>query len=127
MAGSPVTMLAVQNALNGLIPCEGPKALCYAADFSVATEYDFDLTQQFQQNIFTMLQCIFIDNSDNSSVVEVTVNGTGQTFQAPANSCGFYTLLMTSPPKLVLASQGGVVVNVQLLNFYIPPTVWLVA
>lgn len=119
-----VSTISPQNALDGLIPCEGPKALPYLMDFSAAAEYDFDFTQQWQQQTFSTIQCCYIDNSLNASPVTVTVNGTGQTITCPANSQGFFTLLTVPPPQFAVVSAGSVVVQIIWLNFYIPPTVW---
>ncbi len=117
--------IGIQNAMNGALPCEGPKVLPYAADFNASTTYDFDLTQQFNQKAFTTLQGLFCDNSANGSPVTVTVNGTGQTFTIKKNTCGFYILLMPdSGPKFSLASAGAVSVYFAFLNYYVPPEVW---
>lgn len=127
MVSKSVSFIAPQNALNGLTPCEGPKALNYIMDFTAAAEYDFDLSQQWQQGAFTTVQCAYIDNGLNTSPCFITVNGTGQTITVPPNTCGFYTLLMVDPPKLSIASAGQFQIYVALLNFYVPPTVWKVA
>lgn len=117
--------LPIFNALTGLLPCEGARALPYVADFSINTEYDFDFTLQFNQKQFTAIQGLYIDNSKNAQSVTVTcLGGTEQTIVAPPNSCGYYTLLSTSPPKFSVASSGAVSVFLAFLNFYVPPTVW---
>lgn len=122
-----VSFIAPQNALNGVLPCEGPKALPYTMDFSLADEYDFDFTQQYQQNVFTSVQCAYVDNSLNGQNTTIIVNGTGQQISVPANSQGYFTLLAVPAPKFAVASAGaGVLVQIIFLNFYIPPTVWAV-
>lgn len=128
MAGTAnINTAGVIQTLNGALPCEGPKALPFIMDFSAFSEFDIDLTQQYQQGQFTTLQAIYIDNSANGSTLTVTVNGTGQTIVAPKNSCGYYILLMPQPPKLAITTAGVVKVYVSLMNFYIPPYVWSVA
>lgn len=121
-----VNSLPVLNALTGSLPCEGAKALPYVMDFSLAGEYDFDLTQQQQQGQFTTLQGFFIDNSANSDTVTITCNVTDQPIIVPPNSQGYYSMLMTTPPKFTAVSSGAVQVYIALMNFYIPPTVWKV-
>lgn len=121
---SQIGSLPVFNALTGLLPCEGAKGLSYSADFSAAQEYDFDFTIQYQNKVFTAIQCVWIDNADSASVAILIVNGSGQRIVAPANSQGYYTLLATSPPKFQFLSAGGVIVPIDFLNFYVPPTVW---
>ncbi len=120
-----VSTVGIQNAMNGALPCEGPKVLPYTADFNASTTYDFDFTQQFNQGAFTTLQGLFCDNSANGSPVVVTVDGTGQTFVIKKNTCGFYILLMPEGgPKLRLVSAGAVSVYFGFLNYYVPPIQW---
>lgn len=122
MAFAPT--LPIFNALTGLLPCEGPRALPFDADFSATTEWDFDFTQQWNNKDFTTIQCAYIDNSANAVSATLIVNGTGQTIVAPPNSCGYYTLLATQPPKFALQSTSGGLVHIDFMNFYVPPTVW---
>lgn len=121
-----VSSLPVFNALTGLLPCEGAKAMPYVADFSATTEYDFDFTQQVQNKQFTTVQGLYVDNSANASSVVITVGGTNQTITVKANTCGYYTLLSTGNPSFKITSAGGVSVPLVFLNFYVPPTVWAV-
>lgn len=121
-----IGQLPVFNALTGSLPCEGAKCLPYQADFSAANEYDFDLTAQWQSQQFSTLQGFYIDNSANSSTVTITCGTTNQTIVVPPQSCGYYTMLMTTPPKFSAVSAGAVVVYIALMNFYVPPTVWKV-
>ena len=118
--------LGIQNVLTGGMPCEGAKVLPYVMDFSAASQYDFDLTGQYQGNQFTTLQCAYIDNSANGSSLTISMNVTNQTIVVPKNSCGYFTLVMPAPPKLSVTTAGLVKVYMALMNFYIPPTVWSV-
>jgi hypothetical protein len=111
---------------NGSFPCEGTKSYPVQLDFSVANGWLCDFTQQFNQKQFTTLQTVYVDNSNNPQPVIITCSGTGQVITAPAMSQGYYSLLQPTPPQLNVASAGAVKVTLQFLNFYIPPTVWLI-
>ncbi len=119
-----VSNLSIQNALNGQLPCEGAKVLPYIMDFAASVQYDFDLTQQYNQGSFSSVQGFYIDNTGNGSTVVVTVDQTQQTIVVPAGKSGFFIMLMPSPPKLSARSAGAVSVYIGLINFYVPPIVW---
>jgi len=113
----------IQSA-NGFQPCEGPRCLSYNLDFSAATEYDFDLTQQQQQGQFTTLQTVYIDNSSNAAALTLTVQGTNQVITWAPNTQGFVTIVSQVPAKFSISTSGGILIAVQLMNFYIPPAMW---
>lgn len=111
---------------NGELPCEGTKALPFNLDFTVADAYLIDLTQQYNQKLFTSIQCVYIDNSLNPSPLQIICGTTNQVTTCPPFSQGFFELLLPTPPKLMVQTIGVLVVNIQLLNFYIPPDVWTI-
>jgi len=109
---------------NGELPCEGTKALPFNLDFTVANAYLIDLTQQYNQKQFTSIQCVYVDNSLNPSPLQIIAGTTNQVTTCPPFSQGFFELLLPTPPKLMVQTVGVLIVNIQLLNFYIPPEVW---
>lgn len=110
---------------NGAVPCEGTKVFPFNLDFTAGKNaYSIDLTSQYNQKQFTTLQTVYIDNSNNPAILQIVCSVTGQVITAPALSQGYYAILQPSPPKLIAQTLGGVVVLIQLLNFYIPPVVW---
>ncbi|MDE2019766.1 MAG: DUF1859 domain-containing protein [Patescibacteria group bacterium] len=116
---------SINSLLNGLIPCEGPKAISYPLDFTATASYLFDFTQEYQQKVFTTLQTLMADNGINGSELIVTMNGTGQTLTIPPNSSAIVPIITSTPPVITLSSSGLVTpIPVSFLNFYLPPTVW---
>lgn len=110
---------------NGLIPCEGCKTIPFTFDFNAFLAYLVDLTLQQDQKKISVIQSVYIDNSLNlTNTLSIDVDTTGQHLVFPQKSCGYVPLLVPTPSKLTFSSAGAVVVGVQLLNFYIPPTVW---
>lgn len=112
--------------LNGSLPCEGTKVFPFNLDFNAANAYNIDLTQAFNQKQFTTLQTVYIDNALNPSSLEIICSTTGQQIIAPPFSQGFYIMLQPSPPKFSVQTSGVLVLEIILLNFYIPPAVWIV-
>lgn len=127
-------MVAVANpagnfpVVNGALPCEGTQCFPFNLDFTGGkTAYLVDLTQQYQQKQFTTLQTVFIDNSESAVDFDFICTVTGQTITAPPFSQGYYPILQPVPPKFNVNSASGVVIQIILLNFYIPPEVWQIA
>lgn len=116
--------IGIFQSNNGAVPCEGTKVFPFNLDFTAVNAYLIDLTQQYQQKQFTTLQTVYIDNSNNNSILQVVCSVTGQVITAPALSQGYYAILQPSPPRLQVQTNGGVIVTIQLMNFYIPPVVW---
>lgn len=112
------------SVLNGSTPCEGTKAYPFNLDFTANSAYLVDLTQQYQQKQFTTLQTVWIDNKDNDNDLEIICGTTSQRIIAPGGTQGFYAMLQPSPPKFTVQTSGSLIVNIALLNFYIPPVVW---
>ena len=123
-------MLANVNGIlpvmNGATPCEGPKTLPFNLDFSQATDYEIDLTQQYQQKQFTTLQTLYAQNLSQTDDLIFTLNGTGQVISLPPNYAGFIPVVVTDPPKLTVTLLDNTITaqNVQLMNFYLPPLIW---
>jgi len=110
---------------NGAVPCEGTKAYPFLLDFTAANAYKIDLTQQWQQKQFVTLQTAWVDNKDNPEPLTLICSTTSQRIVCPPLSQGFYALLQPTPPVLQVESDGALVVEIILLNFYIPPQIWL--
>lgn len=112
---------------NGAVPCEGTKAFPFSLDFTgAANAYRIDLTTQYNQKQFTTLQTIYADNSANTSDMEIICQSTNQVIVVAPLTQGYYTILQPSPPVLQVQTNGAFIVQVILLNFYIPPTTWTI-
>jgi hypothetical protein len=112
--------------VSGLLAApEGPRAVPISLDFSQSTEYDIDLQGYMSQTFISMVQAIFIDNSDNGSPLQVNIGNGGQVIQIAPNRQGYFMLLCPNPVVLIrFISQGGVPVQVQLLNFPVANHDW---
>lgn len=112
------------KAVNGALPCEGTKIFPFTLNFNLANAYQVDLTQQFMNREFSTLQTVWIDNSINPQPLQIVCSVSGQVITAPPLSQGFYTMLQPSPWRFVVQTSGVLIMQIILLNFYIPPTVW---
>lgn len=114
------------NLMNGITPCEGPRALSQICDFSLNSDYLFNLTQAQQNGEFSTLQTVFIDNSANTVNAVVTIQGgTGQEIVLGPKQSGYFPILCSTPPIVDVTSPGSTAkVGIIFLNFYIPPFSW---
>lgn|ERR1700748_1926883 len=121
-----VNVNGIVPVMNGAIPCEGAKTLPFNLDFSLATDYEIDLTQQYQQKQFTTLQTLYAQNNSQTEDLVFTINGTGQVILLAPNWAGFIPVISASPPKLTITCLDNTInmQNIQLMNFYLPPLVW---
>jgi hypothetical protein len=106
---------------------KGPKALPYKLDFTATQLFTLDFTGLELQEFLEGVQTIFVDNSLNTATLIITCSNTGQIVTYPAKSCGYATLLQPIPGTIDIFTTGGVVINLQLLNFHIDPMIWSVS
>jgi hypothetical protein len=123
--------LGCKPILNQTVPDEGPKVIPLILNFSGAvTEYDLDLLLQQEQTLISMIQTVFVDLSEASNDLQMTIGvGTvNQTIDAKAGSQGYYPVLCPNPPKINFSVEtGGDIVKVFLINVPIAGVVWTVA
>lgn len=118
------TQFAQIPVFGALIPKEGPRSIPLSLDFTTQQSYVVDLTVPVQQKQISLIQSVFIDNSQNSTPVSAVCNQTGQKVVCPPNAQGVFPLLAPNPPVITFSSIGAVVVQAQLLNIPYQPQVW---
>lgn len=111
---------------NQQVPDEGPKAIPLLLDFSGSVgNYTLDFLVQQQQGFFSMLQTIYVDNSQGTNDVTITLNISNQKIVAKAGTQGYYSVLCPNPIRLTFSSAiNGVIVPVFLINVPISGMVW---
>lgn len=113
-----------QQVFNQTQAKGGPKAVPLKLDFSVQDSYLIDLSTLNAFNTLEFVQTVFVDNADNSSPVIIYNGVSQQRLVIPANSQGYYPFLCPNPGRFTIATDGGVVVNVELCNFPVSPATW---
>jgi hypothetical protein len=110
---------------NQQVPNEGPKAIPLLLNFAAAASFDLDLTLTQEQGYISMIQTLFIDMSEASDPLIVTVNGTNQKIMAAIGTQGYYSVLCPNPPRFTFANASGSdVIPLFLINAPIPGVVW---
>lgn len=116
------------SALRGSMGCppkEGPVSLRVDFDFpTLGTSIDADLSPVHNRGDMTSVQSIYVDNSQNTSILTITANGTNQRIVVPPQSQGYIPILVIDPPTFNFSTVGAFVVPVQFLNYYMPPFIW---
>lgn len=129
MSSVPTNMQLIPNAVQvGNAACEGRKAITTIIDFSLGLTFTLDLSGiQQQLNWFRSVQTIYVDNSANVNPFVITCGITTQRIVIPPYCCAYMPLLQPDAPVLQFNSANAVAVKIQLLNFFLPPSVWSVA
>lgn len=104
----------------------GAQLIGATLDWAIQQNYIFDFGFIGQGSAFNNPKTLFVDNSDNPSEIIVLVENTGQTFPIPGYQIGFYPLAIAESARIILSSNGGtgVRVNVQFYNYVVQPFTW---
>lgn len=127
VAQNALTLPTAQAVDNQKMPAGGPKVIPLGPfNFGTTATYSINLTTQQQQNKIDIVQCLFIDNSANTSNLVVTANVSGQSITAAPQTQGYYPMLAVQPVIFTVSSAGTVnaAAAVYCLNVPIAPCIW---
>lgn len=115
------------SVANALVPPEGPKVVPTQLDFSTAGIVIVDFTLPQMQKRISVIQTVIVRNWNNPNPLTITVDGTSQMIDVPANSDVTTAVLAAIRPKFVVQTVSGVIVpviwlNVPLPSLYVPNT-----
>jgi hypothetical protein len=103
---------------------EGPRAVPLNIDFSKSNVYTLNLQNVQARNFISMIQALWIDNSNSASPVTVSFPNTGQSIILASGRQGYFMVLAPNPVSMIFQSAGGVVLNIDLLNFPVTNNDW---
>lgn len=114
---------------NALIPKGGPKAVRAILDFSNVAEILIDGQQIVSQEHIEYLQGMYVDNGDYAAPVHFTMSATNQRITVPANSQGYFNILIPNNPRIVAESTQVNNKRVEVLFYNVPiqAQVWSVS
>lgn len=113
----------VLPALCNKFPCEGPRVIPIACDFSASQTYDANLTSLVTQGKVSEIQAVFVDNSQNDAELVITVSIQQQVIRIPAYSQG-YVMLLASAAEFTIYSSSILTATVFALNFPVTNAIW---
>jgi hypothetical protein len=117
--------LSFQNVNGQKIPAEGAKSITISLDFSKANIYTLDLQNLIQRGFMSMVQGMFMDNSNGGTTLGVSFGGTGQAVKIAPNRQGYRVVLCPNPANSIqFVSNSGVQVSITLLNFPVTNSDW---
>lgn len=114
-----------QGISNGLRPQEGPRAL--GIIFKVRNSVPAVCRLDLNGSGLSMVQTIFVDNSENAVPVNVVISGTSQTFTVLAQTQVFLPVLMRPPLEITVVGKDDLDVPVKLINVEMSPIVYSAA
>lgn len=113
------------------VPCGTPpdckigrKSIHVLIDFTLGLQFRLDLSQVQSQGGMDSVQTLYIDNAANTGPLTIVMGLTNQSVILPAGAQAYLPVLQGNPPVIQFTSTAAVAVNVQLLNFFLPPHVW---
>jgi hypothetical protein len=112
------------EVFNGLAPRKSPRTLPLSLDFSVINPIARDLTLAQDSDKIEWVQALYADNSLNPFPFSVTFAVTGQVLTWPPFTQGYLPCLCPNNPRFVASTTGTPVINVQMLTFPMPATMW---
>jgi hypothetical protein len=112
------------SVFNSQMPKEGPKCVNLPLDFTEQTEITVDFTMASMQAIISLVQTLWVDNSQSAFPIEFTVTGTGQVIRVPAGAMAVLPVIAIAKPKIVVDSASGLIIPVLFLNVPLPSAVW---
>lgn len=103
-----------------------PKSIPLAVDFTSGSTQQLDLTLAIQTNKIEFLRTIYVDNSSNPNVLNITMALTGQVISIPAFSQAYLPLILSQNAILTFFTATSIapVIPVQLINISMPAIVW---
>jgi hypothetical protein len=114
------------------VPCGAPancrigrQAIHILIDFSLGASYALDLSQVQALGKMDSVQTLYVDNSAGTSTLTIQMSLTLQSITIPPLSQAYIPVLQGNPPQMQFTVGGGTPkVNIQLMNFFLPPLVW---
>lgn len=113
-------------AVQGLqVPKEGPRAIPLLLNFGLTTQFTLNLQNVISRGFISMVQALWIDNSQNSEQIQINFPNTQQTIRLEAGEQGYVNCLCPNPAQLSFSSisgDNGIVIH--LLNYPVTNAVW---
>jgi hypothetical protein len=111
---------------NVAIPDEGPKCIRADLDFSTLDDISIEGLLATTTGTMSYIQGVYIDNADNANAVELLCAVTNQRVTCPAQSQGYFPLIITNPPRLTASTPHIANLRVKMFFYNIPiqPSIW---
>lgn len=109
---------------NGLLPAALPRALELELTLLAGITLTLDLKNLVPSGIIEWVQCVFIDNSSNNSILTIVSQTTNQKISMPPFSQGYLPLLTPNDPVLFVTSGSNSNVQIEILTAPYPAAIW---
>lgn len=120
---SIVSAIHTYDIHNLKLPQEGPRTVPVVLDFTLASEILIDGSQLADTKKLTIVQGVYIDNSQGQNAISLRADVTNAVITCPAGFQGYFTLIAINPFK-IYATGGNDRIVIYLYNMPISPAVW---
>jgi len=117
-------LVRIAETQNLAQPPEGSVALVVPLDFSLATDYELDLTQLSESGRLSLCQLAWVDLSATDATLSIQCGSNGQTIVVKGRTQGYYVLLCPNPAVVTFNSTAGIRLTVLLCNFDLDCVHW---
>lgn len=111
---------------NIIIPKEGPKTIRADLDFSTESSISIEGLLATTTGTISYIQGMYVDNTDNDNILNIVCQVTQQEINVPANSQGYFNVLITNPPRFIASTTPAANLEVAIFfyNVPMPSTIW---
>lgn len=120
------TQLIDTPIFNAQVPEEGPKAIPLILPFNTlgVQKFQINVLLMMSQKFMTMIQGVFIDNSQSANDLLLVPDVINQQFRCPPKSQMYSPLLVPKNANITASSTGNTDLQVIFYNVPVPAFVW---
>lgn len=108
------------------LPRGGTQSYPFFYNFATqGAEQSIDFSQQINQGLLEFISGVYIDNWSNSEDLTLLCGGTNQTITCPANSQGYFPLIVANPP-IITVTNGAASGSAKLYFYNVPMIPFLI-
>lgn len=125
---APSGQFTARPIRSAMTPPEGPKTvpvlIPVASNPSSDNTYVVDFGTFTNLAFISIVQSVFVDNTNGTQALTISAQGTGQTVSFPVGAQGYMPILAPEKPVFTITAAGSVDTVVQFINVPVPSGLW---
>ncbi len=113
------------NIAQNIIPKTMPQSYSLSLNFSTTAVQEINIASLVANSDMKYIQCVYIDNSQNSVSISLEINASKQIITAGALTQGYYSLILPiNSGNIVINGTNAATAVMIFLSIPMPPQVW---